>query len=192
MKNLYPYLIESAEEAARVARGVTAEQLPAPTPCKEFDTRALLNHWILYTSHGLEHRARRTQLPEALTGRDFTDAPDWAEAYAAQLRRAVDAWSEPAVWEGEIDLGGTLLPVPSVVALLLTETVLHGWDVARATGQEFHCSQGLAELILATVGEHAETYRRYEGFAAPVPLPDSASSIERALATSGRDPHWRS
>ncbi|MFD0854388.1 TIGR03086 family protein, partial [Actinomadura adrarensis] len=59
--------------------------LDDPTPCAEFDLRTLVNHWVLFTSHGLEHRALRRPIPDELTGRDFTADPEWAEAYAAQL-----------------------------------------------------------------------------------------------------------
>ncbi|WP_240677716.1 TIGR03086 family metal-binding protein [Actinacidiphila soli] len=190
MENLHAYMTEAAAEAARIARGVTPDQLSAPTPCDKWDTRTLVNHWVLYASHGLEHRALRKQLPEALTERDFAADPDWAEAYAAQLDRAVAAWADPAVWEGEVDLGFAKMPAAEIASLVVKETVVHGWDVARATGQEYRCSDGLGELILEVVDEHAEVYRQYEGFAEPVPLPDpdSATAFERALALSGRTP----
>lgn len=188
--NLHAYMTEAAAEAGRVARGVTPGQLSGPTPCDKWDTRALLNHWILYSSHGLEHRALRKQLPEELTERDFTADPDWAAAYAAQLDRAVAAWADPAVWEGEVDLGFAAMPAPEIASLIIKETAVHGWDVATATGQEFHCSPGLGELILKVVDEHAEIYRQYEGFAEPVALTgaDATSAFERALALSGRHP----
>lgn len=190
--NLHAHMREAAAEAARVARGITPGQLSGPTPCGTWDTRTLVNHWVLYTSHGLEHRALRKQLPGEWTERDFTAEPDWAGAYAAQLDRAVAAWADPAVWEGEVDLGFAVMPAPEIASLIIKETAVHGWDVAAATGQEFRCSPALGELILKVVDEHAEIYRQYEGFAEPVALADSASAsaFERALALSGRDPQW--
>lgn len=188
--DLHRYLAESATEAARVARGIMPGQLSAPTPCSEFDTRTLLDHWVLYTGHGLEHRARREPLPEELQNRDFTADPAWADGYAAQLDLAVAAWAGPAAWEGEIDLGGMAMPAVEVASLILKEMVVHGWDVAKATGQEFRCSEEVAKVVLRVVEEHAEIYRRYEGFAEPVDVPDGASAFDRALALSGRDPHW--
>jgi len=187
---LHSQLAGAAAQAARIARGVRAEQLDNPTPCAEFDTRTLVNHWVLYTSHGLEHRARREPLPDDLIARDFTAAPDWAQAYAEQLERAVAAWGDPAVWEGEVDLGGTALPAATLARMVAKEMVLHGWDVARATGQRFEVPEELAVTVLEVVEEHAELYRRYKGFAEPVPVPDSASVLDRALAASGRDPQW--
>lgn len=186
--DLYPYLTACAAEAARVARGVATAQLGDPTQLPDWDVRALVNHWVLYTSHGLEHRALRKELPEELTSRDFTAAPDWAAGYAAQLDRAVAAWGDPVVWEGEMDLGMIALPAAELASLIVTETAVHSWDVAAATGQEFSVSEGAARLVLDVVVTHGDLYRRYDGFADPVPVPDDAPVFERALAASGRDP----
>lgn len=186
--DLHPYMIECAAEAARVARGVTAAQLGDPTHCPDWDVRAMVNHWVLYTSHGLEHRALRKQLSEELTARDFTADPDWAEEYAAQLDRAVAAWADPAVWEGEVDLGSAKVPAAELASMIIKELAVHGWDVATATGQEYRVSDGVARLVLDVVEKHGELYRQYDGFADPVPVPDDAPVFERALASSGRNP----
>ncbi|MFJ1733823.1 TIGR03086 family metal-binding protein [Streptomyces sp. NPDC088254] len=182
------YMSECAAEAARVARGVPAADLDKPTHCADWDLRAMVNHWVLYTSHGLEHRALRKQLPEELLTRDFTADPLWAQAYAVRLDRAVDAWADPAVWEGEVDLGGGTLPAADLAAMIVKETAVHGWDVAVSTGQAFHVSDGAARLVLDVVERHGDLYRRYDGFAALVPCPPDAPPFERALAASGRDP----
>ncbi|MFE9876163.1 TIGR03086 family metal-binding protein [Streptomyces sp. NPDC005784] len=187
-KNSYPHMVECAAEAARVARGVTAERLSEPSHCTDWDVRALVNHWVLYTSHGLEHRALRKQLPEELTARDFTAEPGWAGAYAEQLDRAVAAWDDPAVWDGEVDLGTAKMPAADIASMIVKELALHGWDVAAATGQRFDVSDGAARFVLDVVDTHAELYRRYDGFAEPVDVPDDAPAFERALAHSGRDP----
>ncbi|MFF6994464.1 TIGR03086 family metal-binding protein [Streptomyces sp. NPDC008313] len=187
-KNVHPYMVECAAEAARVARGVTAGQLADPTHCGDWDVRALVNHWVLYTSHGLEHRARRAALPEELTGRDFTAEADWADAYARRLERAVAAWDDPAVWEGEIDFGGGKAPAADVASMIVKEMAVHGWDVAVATGQELRVSDGAARFVLDVVETHGDIYRQYDGFAEKVPVPDDAPVLDRALASSGRDP----
>jgi uncharacterized protein (TIGR03086 family) len=190
MNELHSHMTEGAAEAVRVARGVKAGQLDGGTPCKEFDVRALVNHWVLYTSYGLECRAERRDIPEELMERDFAGEDGFAEAYAAQLDRALAAWARPAAWEGEINAGGMAMAAPEVAKLILAELTVHGWDVAKATGQEFGVSEGLGELILSVVEEHAAVYRQYDGFAEPVPVGETASAFERALAMSGRDPGW--
>ncbi|MFI6518759.1 TIGR03086 family metal-binding protein [Spirillospora sp. NPDC050679] len=190
MNELHSHLAASAAEAARIARGVRPGQLADPTPCGEYDVRALINHWVLYTSHGLECRALRRPIPEELTERDFAADPGWAEAYAAQLDRAVAAWAEPAAWEGTILIGDQECPAADVLQMIIKELTVHGWDLARATGQDIAVPPGTGELMLKVVAEHAELYRRYGGFAEPVAVAADASAFERALAESGRDPRW--
>ncbi|MFJ2830062.1 TIGR03086 family metal-binding protein [Streptomyces sp. NPDC087263] len=187
-ESVYPYMTECAAEAARVARGVTAGRLTGPTSCAEWDLRTLVNHWVLYTSHGLEHRALREQLSEELTGRDFTADPGWAQRYADQLDRAVAAWADPAVWEGEVDLGAGKMPAGELASMIVKEMAVHGWDVATATGQEFRVSDGAGRLVLDVVETHGDLYRQYDGFADPVAVPADAPAFERALGASGRDP----
>ncbi|MCD9873139.1 TIGR03086 family metal-binding protein [Streptomyces guryensis] len=187
-KHLHTFMTECAAEAARVARGVPADRLGSPTHCDDWDVRALVNHWVLYTSHGLEHRALRKQLPEELTARDFTTDPDWPAGYAAQLDRAVGAWADPAVWDGEVDLGMAKMPAVEIASMVIKEMAVHGWDVATATGQQFHVSDEAARFILGVVEKHGELYRQYDGFADPVPVPDDAPVFDRALAASGRNP----
>ncbi|MBO1335484.1 TIGR03086 family protein [Streptomyces sp. VRA16 Mangrove soil] len=188
MDTVYPYLTECAGEAARVAAAVKPDRLDAASGCGDWDVRTLVNHWVAYTAHGMVHRARREAYPDDLATRDFTAEADWADRYAAQLEQGVAAWSRPAVWDGEIDLGFARQPAPEVATLLWAELVLHGWDVAHAVGEEFRVSDGAAALLLHVVGKNAELYRQYEGFADPVALDDGASVYERALALSGRDP----
>ncbi|MCP2334753.1 TIGR03086 family metal-binding protein [Actinomadura rupiterrae] len=191
MKDLHSHMKECAAEAARVARNVPADRWDDPTTCADFDLRTLVNHWVLYTSHGLEHRARREALPDELVNRDFTAEADWAESYAAQLDRAVAAWADPAVWEGDIDLGEMSVPAASIAGMVIKEMAVHGWDVAASTGQRFEVSPEAAAFVLSVVEENAEIYRKYDGFADPVEIDASAPVFDRALALSGRDPAWK-
>ncbi|MDI2132059.1 TIGR03086 family metal-binding protein [Yinghuangia seranimata] len=189
--DLHPQLVDAAAEAARIAKGVTADRLAGPTPCGDFDTRTLVNHWVLYTAYGLEKRARREPLPQEWLTRDFTAEPDWADTYAGQLDRAVRAWAEPAAWEGDIELGeGSSMPARAIAGMIVKELVVHGWDVAKATGQEIRPTEETAKAVLAVVEEHGEIYRQYKGFADPVEVPADASTFDRALGLSGRDPRW--
>ncbi|MEV5572433.1 TIGR03086 family metal-binding protein [Spirillospora sp. NPDC052269] len=190
MKDLHSHMKECAAEAARVARGVPAGHWDDTTTCADFDLRTLVNHWVLYTSHGLEHRARREALSDELTARDFTADPDWAVAYAAQLDRAVAAWADPEVWEGDIDLGEMTVPAKDIAGMVIKEMAVHGWDVAASTGQTLEISDEAARFVLSVVEENAELYRQYDGFADEVEIEASAPVFARALAMSGRDPHW--
>jgi uncharacterized protein (TIGR03086 family) len=188
--DLHKEMAAAAAEDARVVAGATIRPLDGPTPCTDWDLRALLNHTILWTAYSAERRARDEKLPDELTNTDFTAQPDYAQAYAAQLDRAVAAWSEPEAWNRELGMMGTPTPSADVGALLVAEMVLHGWDIARATGQDFHCDGPVLAATAQTVAANAELFRQYQGFAAPVELAPSAPEFDRLLASSGRDPAW--
>ncbi|MEU6851283.1 TIGR03086 family metal-binding protein [Actinacidiphila alni] len=188
--NFHAQIADSAAEAARVAAGVTDDRLTGATPCPDYDTRALVNHWIAYTGLGMELRARKQPYPDDLATRDFTAEPGWAAAYAEQLRRSADAWADPAAWEGDLDMGGMAMPAEAIAGMLFMELLLHGWDVAKATGQEFRADPESGKLLLAIVREQAEMFRQYKGFAEPVEPPAGATDFEIAVALSGRDPYW--
>jgi uncharacterized protein (TIGR03086 family) len=188
--DLHKEMAAAAAEDTRVVAAASTRPLDGPTPCTDWDLRTLLNHTILWTAYSAERRARDEKLPDELTNTDFTAQPDYAKAYAAQLDRAVAAWSEPEAWNRELGVMGTPTPSADVGALLVAEMVLHGWDIARATGQDFHCDGPVLAATAQTVAANAELFRQYQGFAAPVELAPDAPEFDRMLATSGRDPGW--
>src|ERR1700677_4383250 len=155
----------AAAEAARVvtgaAKGAAKDAAQdavntQTTPCADWDLRTLLNHTILWTAYSAERRAHGESVAPELMTKDFTAEPGYQAAYAAQLGRAVQAWSDPKAWQGDIGVMGEAAPAADVGAMLLMEMVLHGWDVARATGQEYTCEAAVAEAVLKTVEAQAE------------------------------------
>jgi uncharacterized protein (TIGR03086 family) len=187
-----PALIAAA--AAETARAVTGAAKTAPldtrTPCPDWDLRTLLNHTILWTSYSAERRAHGESVAEELMSKDFTAEPGYVEAYQAQIARAVQAWSAPEAWEGDRGVMGNAMPAADIGAMLIMEMALHGWDIAKATGQDYQCDDDLAQALLETVQAQGDMFRQYQGFAAIVPVPGDASTFERALGLSGRDPNW--
>jgi uncharacterized protein (TIGR03086 family) len=188
--NLHPELTAAADAAARVVSGVRADQLAGPTPCTGWDVRALANHLILWTSYSLEQRAHGESVSPELMERDFAAAPDFAADYKAALRRALAAWADPAAWDRKLDVMGSATPASDVAAMNLVEMVMHGWDLAVATGQAYELSAAAAEVALGAVEANAELFRQYQGFAPAVPVAPAAPALDRALAASGRDPRW--
>jgi uncharacterized protein (TIGR03086 family) len=192
-KNLHAEMTAAAAQAARAVTGVsgTKDALQAPTPCQDWDLSTLLNHTILWTSYSAERRAHGESVAEELMAKDFTAEPDYQAGYVAQLGQAVQAWSDPKAWAGEIGVMGDATPAADVGAMLIMEMALHGWDVAKATGQEYACDDAVAALVLEEVQAQGELFRKYQGFADIVAVPDDAPAFDRALALSGRDPQWR-
>jgi uncharacterized protein (TIGR03086 family) len=79
---------------------------------------------------------------------------------------------------------------PVIAAMLASDVVVHGWDLARATGQEYRCDPAAAEVAHRFVAETGEQGRQMGIFGAPVPVAADAPALDRALGLSGRDPGW--
>jgi uncharacterized protein (TIGR03086 family) len=183
----------AAAETARAVAGAADSGTGnnQATPCADWDLRTLLNHTILWTSYSAERRAYGESVAKDLMSKDFTAEPGYAQAYQAQIAKAVQAWSDPEAWTRELSVMGSTTPAADVAAMLIMEMVLHGWDVARATGQDYRCDETLARAVLTTVEAQGDMFRQYQGFAAVVQVPDDATTFDRVLALSGRDPNWK-
>jgi uncharacterized protein (TIGR03086 family) len=188
--NLHAEMTDAAAAAARTVSNVDAGQFGGPTPCTDWDVRALLNHLILWTSYSLEARALGGSVSQELMDRDFAGEPGFAAGYRAQLDRALAAWANPAAWERKLSVMGTDTPAADVAALNIAEMVLHGWDLAAATGQRYTVGDAAAAAAAQAVEANADLFRQYKGFAEPVEVLASASALDRLLAASGRDPSW--
>lgn len=165
---------------AAVARGVRDDQLDLPTPCEGFDVRELLGH-LAWTAAMFEALARREQPPP----QDADHAP-FADRAGAMLA----AWSAPGVTEGTSPTLG--MPMALVRQLVLGDMAIHGWDLARATGQDYAVDAETGEAVAAFVEGMAPQGRRMGVFGEEVPVAEDASPFERALGLSGRDPAWKS
>ncbi|NUT52153.1 MAG: TIGR03086 family protein [Saccharothrix sp.] len=181
---------EAVSTALEVAGNIGPDQLGAPTPCAEFDVRKLLNH-LLFWGPSLNAAGRKESVPPPAADEADVDltAGDWAADLAAQLADRVDAWREPSAWTGVTSLGSPHeLPAPMIGAMVLAETVVHTWDLAKATGQQPSWDTGLLEFIHADLVQSASTGREMGLFGPEVPVPADAPLIDRIVGLTGRNP----
>jgi uncharacterized protein (TIGR03086 family) len=177
----------AADELARVVCGVGDDQLDGPTPCQDMAVRDLLDHLT-----GLTVAFRVAAEKGSADDIGDVDLARWRELLPAHLDALVEAWRDPAAWQGETEAGGVPLSGAEAGAVALDEIVLHGWDLAAATGQDFDCDPVSTEVVLGFTRSIAAMEDRPPGlFGDPVDVPDDAPDLDRALGFSGRDPSWR-
>jgi uncharacterized protein (TIGR03086 family) len=115
-------------------------------------------------------------------------AGDVLSAYQASAVALVEAFRQPGVFERMFTVAfGT---VPGFVALHLrtTEALVHGWDLARATGQPADFPADLAEQELAFSRDKLpDVPAERAPFAASQPVADAAPAIDRLAALLGRN-----
>ncbi|WP_117215682.1 TIGR03086 family metal-binding protein [Allorhizocola rhizosphaerae] len=183
---MHPLMVKAVAETAAVVRGVKPDQMSAPTPCRDWDVRVLANH-LLQVAVALRLAGRGEAVPGGLWADDLLTG-DWAARFEDETRQAIAAWAEPSAWDGVVDMGGSAMPAGLAATMLVSDLVIHGWDLARATGQDYRCDDDVAELAYRFVAQTGEQGRAMGIYAEPVPVADDASMLERAVAISGRNP----
>lgn len=87
---------------------------------------------------------------------------DWADELERHAQRTAEAWSDPQAWIGLTAMGSPMeLPAPLIGAMVLGEFVVHGWDLARSTGQDPVWDDDLLEYLYVEVAKTAEQGARW-------------------------------
>ncbi|MFE0418243.1 TIGR03086 family metal-binding protein [Streptomyces tendae] len=178
---------------ARLADGVRDDRLADPTPCPDLAVRNLLGH-LTGLAVAFRDAARKDLGPTTDTSPEVSVpdvGPGWREELAQVLGELADAWREPDAWTGMTRAGGIDLPGDVAGAVVADELVIHGWDLARATGQEYVPDPAALEAAYGLLAAAAEEADRDAGMFGPVvPVPADAPLLEHAVGLSGRDPGW--
>ncbi|MEW2121522.1 TIGR03086 family metal-binding protein [Streptomyces sp. NPDC005474] len=181
-----------ARTVARLAERVTDEQLTAGTPCPEYAVRHLLGH-VSGLAVAFRDAARKDlgATTDTSPGSVVPDiAADWRETLPKALDELADAWRDPAAWTGETRAGGVPLPGAVAAAVAVDELVVHGWDLARATGQEYEPDPAAVEMAHGFLAVAVEQSGGAGIFGPVVPVPDDAPLLDRVIGLSGRNPRW--
>ncbi|GAA0908767.1 TIGR03086 family metal-binding protein [Pseudonocardia zijingensis] len=174
--------------ALALVRGVRPEQLDLPTPCAELDVRALLAH-LVATGHRAAAVGRGEDPSSVPWSAPQAPGDDWGSAYVT----AIDA--ARAAWRGSTDkLDRTVrapfgeVPGRAALTAYTSETLVHGWDLAVATGQPEEADPAVVAPILAAMERFlpAEPRGGPVPFAAPVPPRAEAGPTERLAHWCGR------
>ena len=170
--------------------GVRDDQLDGPTPCADTSVAALLDH-LHGLAVGLRLAAEKqpTGAPAASAG---SLPADWRSRIPRELDELATAWRDPAAWEGTSAPGGVELPAAWAGRVALNEVLVHGWDLAAATGQP--CSPDPAAVAACIEYGHEFAAAVPEGrdsiYGPVVPVPADAPALDRLLGLTGRDPRW--
>ncbi|MGI5282085.1 TIGR03086 family metal-binding protein [Nonomuraea polychroma] len=178
MDDMMPVMRRAIERTAGLVRAVRKEQFGFSTPCAKFDVKDLINHleWVAEMFESLGRKGPMTE-----QGPYAGDFPERAE-------RMLAAWSRPEAWEGTSPAMG--LPMNALAHMYLVDMVVHGWDLARATGQEYEPDPEAVSRAFHFTEQMVEMGRQRGAFGPPVAVPDDAPQFARLLGMIGRDPAW--
>ena len=186
----------AAHEMTRLVDGVRDDQLGDPTPCPGYALGDLLQH-VRGLAEAFTLAARKEQPAGGSKPPPQGDASllpdDWRGETAAWLDRLVDAWRDPAAWEGTTWIAGFEAPSSAVGITAANELVAHGWDVARASGQQLvlnDASLAPSKEFVAMMSGPGSDQARGDAFGPALPVPTGVSVLDEVIAGNGRDPAW--
>ena len=179
------YVIAAARNGELIA-ATRADQLASSTPCRTWTARELINHIV----------GGQFMLANAAAGGPLGDlsAPDFASGDAASAHReagtaAAAAFADPGIAERMAELPFGTLPAGMVRGLACYEQVVHGWDLAQATGQKLAMPNDVVDVLYPFAEQLlANAPRDGVAFAEVVDVPAGAPAIDRLVGLSGRKP----
>jgi uncharacterized protein (TIGR03086 family) len=185
----------AAGRLAGLVTRVTDDELGQPTPCPAYTLGDLIDHVgglaLAFTAAAKKDRGELTGPPPPGDASRLGD--DWRARIPRDLAALAQAWRDPAAWGGTTRIAGSDAPAAAVGLVLADELVVHGWDVARATGQPYACEPEL----LDAAGTFLRQFASPDAPAGPEvafgparEVPEGAPLLDRVVALAGRDPGW--
>ena len=170
--------------AQQIVDGIRPEQMGAPTPCTEWDVRALLDHTTGLLRAAADTVGDGTPQPADLNG----DGP--ATAFAAAARAADAAFRAPGALARSFPMPWGDTTGETLATLLFMDLMIHSWDLARATRQSAALDPQLCEsaLSLGRPMMRPEFRTPEAGFGPEIAVPIDAPPCDRMAGFFGRRP----
>lgn len=168
----------------QVAAGLSPADLDAPTPCSDFAVRDILGHMI---GGATQFAAAFRGTPPVAVPDDVAVLPDVVERAGSALGDLIAAISAPGALDQTVAGPFGDMPGEAFARFVVLDGLVHGWDIATATGQSYAPSDELvAEADAFARQAIAPQMRDGDTFAAETTAPGGANPIEQLAAFTGR------
>ena len=162
------------------------DQWTDPTPCTDWDVRALVNHVVselLWVAPLIEGKTI-AEVGDRYDGDVLGDDPKGA-CHAA-LSAAVAAAREPGALDRTVHLSFGDTPAGEYVTQIASDVTVHTWDLAKGATQDDSLDPGLVEQVFAYFTAVADQWRAAGAFGPPVATAPDADTQTKLLAITGR------
>jgi uncharacterized protein (TIGR03086 family) len=184
-----PDLHKSAlDSSRRYIAGISDDHWRLPTPCAGWDVRELVNH-VVSGNFWAGELARGKTIEEVGTGLDGDVlGEDPLAAYDASAREANAAFRAPGAMEAPCAVSYGPVPGEVYAGHRFIDVLIHGWDVAKATGQDTHLDPTLVEACWQVVEPQRDLLIGSGMFGDHHEVPGSADRQDALLLLLGRTP----
>jgi uncharacterized protein (TIGR03086 family) len=171
-------------------RQVRPDQWSAPTPCADWDVRALVNH-IVYEERWMPPLfggATIAEVGDRYEGDLLGDDPAGRAGEAAAEADA--AVAEPGALDRMVHLSFGDTPGHEYLGQLFADHLVHSWDLAAAIGADRTLDAQAVRALAEWFASRSDDYRAAGAIGPRVEVPDGAGEQDRLIAAFGRDPAW--
>ncbi len=185
MSDLYALHRQALDATGAYVAGTTADHLGAPTPCVDWDVRGLLNHiiggnlWVVPLVGG----KTIAEVGDSLDGDHVGD--DAGAAYTASAEAAAAAFAAaPPDAPCKVSYGP--IPAEAYVGHRFVDVLVHGWDLAVATGQDTTLDPAMVDACWTLLLPELEMLQASGMFGTPGAAPAEGGRQAQLLAALGR------
>ena len=163
-----------------VVAGITPDQLDRPTPCADFALRGVLEHMVSgATGFAAAYRGETPAEP---------DLSDPLAGFGPALAALGEAISAPGALDRTVAAPFGEVPGETFARFVVLDGLVHGWDMATATGQPYAPSDELVAAVDVFAHQALDPLRDGQTFADAVEPAADATPIERLVGYTGRRP----
>ncbi len=167
----------------RLVEAIPPEQWQLPTPCPEWTVRDVMNHLVF--GHRRFAAALSGGTPPA-AGDDLL-GQDPGSAYWSSAEAMLSAFRADGALERPLTVPAGTLPGFVACELRVVEALVHGWDLARATGRSLEFPRALVEESIAfSEAQVGRIPADRTPFGPPQSVADDAPPLDRLAALLGR------
>lgn len=163
---------------AGVVGNITPDQLDRPTPCADYTVRGILEHMIGgATAFAAAYRGEPAPSP---------DTSDVLASFGPALEGLGAAVSAPGALDRTVAAPFGEVPGETFARFIVLDGLVHGWDLATATGQSYDPPTELVADVEAFARQALDPLRDGQTFANATDAAPDATPIERLAAYTGR------
>lgn len=189
MSNTKDLFTEATDAASAVVAGAAGSSLDPPTPCADWTVRDLIDHWAGTTAAMARIGDGDALDPDDPWGTNQSASEvDWGAELQANLAAMAAGWSTDDPWQGTVQAGDQEMPAPMIGDMAFVEALLHAWDLARATGQQFAVADPVAAELRRILAETGEMGRNMGAYGDEIVV--EGDDMAWALGQAGRNPAW--
>jgi uncharacterized protein (TIGR03086 family) len=161
-----------------VVANISSDQLDQPTPCAQFTVRGVLEHMI----------GGATAFAAAFRGVEpaEADTTDVLAGFGPALTELADAIASEGALDRQVQAPFGEVPGDTFARFVVLDGLVHGWDLATATGQPYAPSDELVAAAREFAATAVPPLRDGDTFADEGQASAGATPIERLAAFTGR------